>query len=117
MWIWPKRHSAAKVLTLVFLLLVIAAQRNVCSRSPLRAKETVLKYDLLELRTAIDQFTLEHQNPPHSLQDLVESKYLSSLPVDPMTRRSDWVIQSEPVEVVADIFVVGLTDVRSASPK
>ena len=81
------------------------------------AREGGLKQDLLEMRMAIDNFTLEHQNPPQSLQDLVESQYLSRLPVDPMTGRSDWVIQREPVELVPDIFVVGLTDVHSASSR
>ena len=118
MRIWPKRYAATKLCCLGFLLFLMYAIRAANYVTPvIYAREVVLKQDLLEMRKAIDQFTLEHQNPPQSLQDLVESKYLSRLPVDPITGRSDWVIQREPVEIFPDIFVVGLTDVHSASSK
>ena len=118
MRLWPRRRAAAKICFLGFLLLLMYAIRVVNYVTPtIYAREGGLKQDLLEMRMAIDNFTLEHQNPPQSLQDLVESQYLRRLPVDPMTGRSDWVIQREPVELVPDIFVVGLTDVHSASSR
>ena len=50
----------------------------------IRAKEGVLHDDLFTLRSLIDQYTLDKQEAPQALQDLVEAGYLRQLPVDPL---------------------------------
>src|SRR5512146_3293588 len=51
-----------------------------------RAREAVLKDDLFTMRKLIDQYTLDKQQPPESLDDLVQGGYLrGGLPVDPFT--------------------------------
>jgi general secretion pathway protein G len=61
-----------------------------------RAKEKVLKQDLFTLRQAIDQYTLDKQKEPASLEDLVKAGYLKWIPIDPLTGRRDWEIHREP---------------------
>ena len=56
------------------------------------AKEAVLREDLRTMRGAIDSYTVDKQKAPQSLEDLVQSGYLKSMPMDPFTQRSDtWV--------------------------
>jgi general secretion pathway protein G len=61
-----------------------------------KAKEKALRQDLFTLRQAIDQYTLDKQKVPGSLEDLVKAGYLKSIPIDPFTGRRDWVIDNEP---------------------
>jgi general secretion pathway protein G len=52
------------------------------------AKESVLKEDLSTLRGAIDSYSAEKKKAPQSIDDLLRTGYLKSIPVDPMTRSS-----------------------------
>jgi hypothetical protein len=69
------------------------------------------------MRRAIDQYTLEHQAPPQSLQDLVESHYLTALSIYPTARQCDWVVQRATVELSPEASVVGIAYVHSSSAK
>ena len=71
--------------------------------------------DLHMMRDAIDNYTLDKQQPPQSLQELVDERYLRSMPVDPMTRKADWVPVIGEVELSPNQKVVGLYDVHSNS--
>jgi len=42
-----------------------------------RARESVLRQDLQTMRQAIDNYTLDKQQAPQSLEDLVEGHYLT----------------------------------------
>ena len=95
------------------ILLGIAAGRY--ERSITRSKEAVLRQDLFTLRQAIDQFTLDKQRAPTSLDELISADYLRALPVDPMTNKKDWETQYEDVVLSADQTATGITDVHSAS--
>lgn len=103
------------VITIIMVLLGIAAGRY--ERSVTRSKEAVLRQDLFTLRQAIDQFTLDKQRAPTSLEELVSAEYLRSLPVDPMTNQKDWQLQFEDVVLSADQTGTGITDVHSASDR
>ena len=59
------------------ILAGIAAGRY--ERSVLRAKEATLKQDLFIMRQAIQQYTLDKEAGPSSLDDLVP-KYISAIP-------------------------------------
>jgi len=101
------------VITIIMILLGIAAGRY--ERSITRSKEAVLRQDLFTLRQAIDQFTLDKQRAPISLDELISAEYLRSLPVDPMTNQRDWQTQFEDVVLSADQTATGIADVHSAS--
>src|SRR3974377_471934 len=45
------------------------------------ARETALKQDLQTMRQAIDNYTLDKQQAPQSLDDLVQAHYLREVPV------------------------------------
>jgi general secretion pathway protein G len=102
------------VMTIILILIGIAAGNY--SRSVLRSKETVLKQDLQEMRKAIDNYTLDKQAAPQSLDDLVP-QYLHLLPTDPITNNKDWVPVVDSVVLTPDQASSGVTDVHSASDK
>lgn len=101
------------VITIVMILATIAAGRY--DKSVQRAREATLKQDLFIMRNAIQQYTLDKEAGPSSLDDLVEAKYLSAVPTDPMTRAKDWHTESEQVLLDPQQTSAGLTDVHSSS--
>jgi general secretion pathway protein G len=101
------------VITIVMILAGIAAVRY--EKAVLRTRETALKQDLSVMRNAIQQFTLDKEAAPTSLDDLVSGKYLSSIPTDPITRAKDWKTESEPVLLDPAQTAAGVTDVHSNS--
>jgi len=84
-------------------------QRNSDTSSFVAVKETVLKYDLFQLRQAIDKYHAEKKRWPKKLGSLVSEGYLSQIPADPFTNRVDWKAINKPSEGP------GVFDVRSAS--
>ena len=79
------------VLAAIGLLLSIAAPRYIQHLDT--AREVALKEDLHQLRDAIDKFYGDQARYPATLEELVSKRYLRSLPVDPITQRSDsWTI-------------------------
>ena len=101
------------VITIILILAGIAAGRY--EKSVLRAKEATLKQDLFVMRNAIQQYTLDKEAGPSSLDDLVAGKYLSGIPVDPITRTKDWQTASEQVVLDPLQTSPGITDVHSSS--
>ena len=101
------------VLTIIMILASIAAGRY--DRSVQRSREAVLKQDLYTMRQAIQQYTLDKQAAPTSLDDLVTAKYIGAIPVDPMTRAKDWKVDSEDVLLTPEQTSTGITDVHSVS--
>jgi len=49
------------------------------------------------MRQAIDTYTLNKEQAPQSLQDLVNGHYLKEIPTDPLTGKKDWVPQFDDV--------------------
>jgi len=70
-----------------------------------KAKETVLKENLLLTRDAIDKFVSDTGQYPSDLQALVNAHYLRALPLDPITDRTDsWqLLPPEAKDGVADL--------------
>jgi general secretion pathway protein G len=84
------------VMAIVALLVSIAAPRYF--RSVDRAKENALRTSLNVMRDALDQFAADKGRFPDSLSELVEARYLRSVPADPATGSSTtWIILS-PVD-------------------
>jgi general secretion pathway protein G len=104
------------VITIIFILVGIAAARY--DRSVQRAKEATLKTDLQVMRQAIDNYTLDKEAAPQSLEDLVnpQAPYLREVPVDPMTRLKDWHLDFGDLVLSPDQTNNGVVDVHSSSP-
>jgi general secretion pathway protein G len=103
------------VIAIVMVLLAIGGGRYV--RSIERSKEAALKQDLRVMRQAIDQYTLDKEAAPGSLDDLVSAQYLRSVPTDPFTNKQDWQLVFEDVQLSPDQTAIGITDVHSASDR
>ncbi len=103
------------VITIILILIGIAAGRY--DKSVLRAKEAALKQNLQAMRQSIDNYTLDKQAAPQSLEDLVQAGYLRMVPKDPMTSAADWVQQYDSVVLSPDQSSTGLVDVHSNSNK
>ena len=117
--------------TLIELIVVIAiigilatmalpAMKN----APIRAREAVLKADLYQIRSCIDQYLGDKGEYPESLQGLVDAGYLRFVPIDPITRKADtWVeLEASPTEteelepIDEDLGgTVGIIDVKSGA--
>jgi len=69
------------------------------SASVKRAKESVLKENLFQIRDAIEKYTYDKHKYPTSLEDLVRHRYLKRLPENPFTNKADWIpVYYEPAE-------------------
>jgi general secretion pathway protein G len=98
------------VLGIVALMLTLAVPRYFPSID--KSKEVVLADNLRNMRTLIDQYYGDTGRYPDSLDQLVEKKYLRSLPVDPITDSpTTWVIV--PPE---DGAKGGIYDIKSGAP-
>src|ERR1700722_19555328 len=103
------------VIVMSIILILMSIALPIYSQSVLRARESVLRQDLFELRSLISQYTLDKQKAPQSLDDLIQGGYLKSLPKDPMTNEANWEVVQEDVLLSADQQDPGINDVHSAS--
>jgi general secretion pathway protein G len=101
------------VITIILILMTIGAGRY--EKSVIRAREAALHQNLNAMRQAIEQFTLDKQAAPQSLDDLVSAHYLREIPTDPVTRRKDWNTSTEDIVMSPEQTSSGITDVHSAS--
>lgn len=93
------RSQSKQGFTLIELLVVLAVLAILASISvPLYldrvddARETTLRYNLVGLRQSIDQFYRDKGRYPSTLDELVQTRYVRSIPQDPITQRADtWV--------------------------
>ncbi|MFT3735756.1 MAG: prepilin-type N-terminal cleavage/methylation domain-containing protein [Rhodocyclaceae bacterium] len=83
------------VMAIIGVLLSIAAPRYFNHVE--KAREGALKQSLAVMRDAIDKFYADTEHYPASLGELVEKRYLRSLPEDPYTgMRDSWQTESPP---------------------
>jgi len=103
------------VISIILILISIAAP--IYRTSIIRSKEAVLRDDLFTLRSLIDQYTVDKQEAPQTLEDLVTGGYLRQVPVDPFTGSSEtWeVVSEEDVLMNPDQTAPGIVDVHSGS--
>jgi general secretion pathway protein G len=104
------------VMFIISVLLAIAVP--VYQKSILRSKETVLHHNLFTIRQMIDEYTIDKQKAPESLQELVSEGYLRQIPQDPMTNSDQtWRTVMEETPVAGSSGSPGLYDVHSGSDK
>ncbi len=95
-------------------ILTTIAEPNL-RRSIIRARESVLKEDLFQMRDAIDQYYADNGKYPEALSTLINAQekpksYLRGIPKDPFTGGTDW------ITVAPEGEEAGVFDVHSASP-
>jgi general secretion pathway protein G len=104
------------VMAIISILIAIALP--IYQKSVMRAKESVLRSNLFTLRTMIDEYTVDKQKAPESLQDLVSQGYLRQIPQDPLTNSDQtWRITMEDTAVGGSSSSPGIFDVHSGSDK
>lgn len=79
------------VLAIIALLLTLAVPRYWGSVDV--AKERVLQENIKTTRIVIQQFLGDNGRYPHSLDELVEKRYLKAIPVDPITEQALKVVE------------------------
>lgn len=83
------------VMAIIATLMAIAAPRYFAHLE--RAREAALKETLNVTRDAIDKYLSDTDSYPDRLEDLVNKRYLRSLPVDPVTDSVEtWVLVPPP---------------------
>jgi len=104
------------VMSIVVILVSIAIP--LYQKSILRTRETVLRNNLMTLRTVIDEYTYDKQKAPQALQDLVQEGYLREIPKDPITdSNTTWRIVMEDAVQSVNQTEPGIFDVHSGSDK
>ncbi len=104
------------VMAIISVLLAIALP--IYQKSIIRAKESVLRNNLFTLRNMIDEYTIDKQKAPETLQDLVSGGYLRQIPQDPITGSDQtWKIIMEETPIGGGNNPPGIFDVRSGSDK
>lgn len=106
----------------VFLVLVIMALLATIVTSSHRytarkARESVLRHNLAEVRLVLDQYNTDKGRYPEDLQVLVDEGYLRELPLDPITEsRETWELIYESDYADEDTsYIPGLFDIKSGS--
>jgi len=103
------------VMTIITILATMAVGGYL--RAVEKAHEAALKQDLKDMRKAINDYTLDKEQAPNSLDDLVSSQYLRSVPRDPITGETDWNTSSCDTLLTPDQVAGGICDVNSSSSK
>jgi prepilin-type N-terminal cleavage/methylation domain-containing protein len=83
------------VMAIIATLMTIATPRYFAHLQ--RSQEAVLHETLYVVRDSIDKYYSDTGHYPDALQELVDSSYLTRLPLDPITGRNDtWVLVPPP---------------------
>jgi general secretion pathway protein G len=103
------------VVTIILILATIGAGRY--DLAVIRAHEAALTQDLAEMNKAIQNYTVDKEAAPTSLDDLVQAQYLGRIPNDPMTGAPDWTADTCDTLLSVDQTSTGICSVHSSSAK
>lgn len=103
------------MIVISIILILVGMAVGIYQRSIQHAREAVLKKDLMTMREAIDNYTLDKQLAPQSLQDLVDAHYLRQVPNDPITNSPDWVTHVSDMVISPDQTGTGIDDVHAGT--
>ena len=114
------RHDGFTLIELMTVMVLIVLLASIVlavyGNSVTRAKESVLREDLFQMRKAINEYYADKNKYPSSLEALVTDKYLRSIPVDPFTNSAEtWqTTQADPEPGKATVEG-GISDVKSGA--
>jgi general secretion pathway protein G len=103
------------MIVMAIIAILVSISIPIYGRSVVAAHERALRADLVSLRSAIWNYTLDKQKAPQSLDDLVTAQYLPQLPKDPMTHETNWEVVEDETLLSVNQQDPGITDVHSAS--
>jgi general secretion pathway protein G len=116
---YGKKFAGFTMIEMIIVIAIISILASIAAanyqHSVWRAREAVLRNDLFTMRSSIDQYTLDKQKAPQSLEDLVTAGYIKSMPKDPITNATDWVTVQEDSLMAIDQTAPGIVDVHSES--
>lgn len=115
-------RKSRRGMTLIELVVSVAVMTILASMAiPLaensmkRSRELALRESLMRIREAIDRFydkndratpqMPEEDKYPKSLQQLVDAKFLRKVPLDPISRTSEWLVLSYSDKFDEDYFI------------
>ena len=97
------------VMSIIALLLTIALPRYFGSID--KSKDVALKENLKVLRLSLDRFYADKGRYPQNLEEIVENRYLRSVPFDPVTEsQNTWMLIPS-----TDANAPGIADVKSGA--
>jgi general secretion pathway protein G len=103
------------VVVIGMILILLSIALPMYNQSIIRARETTLKQNLATLNKVIDQYTLDKQKAPQSLEDLVSAGYLKFIPNDITGNKDTWVLEQEDSLKSIDQTQPGIVGVHSGS--
>ena len=103
------------IIVMIIMGILLSIALPIYNQSLVKARESVLKNDLFELRKLLTQYTLDKQKAPQALEDLVSAGYIKAIPKDPMTGEANWEPHQEDTLLSVDQTDPGIDDVHSAS--
>jgi general secretion pathway protein G len=103
------------MIVLAIIVILVGMAAGIYTKTIQHARESVLKKDLQTMREAIDNYTMDKQQAPQSLQDLVDAHYLRQVPMDPISQQNDWVLHYGDAVLTPDQSGTGVDDVHSGS--
>ena len=98
------------VISIIIILAAITLPQY--QKTIMHTREAVLRDDLRNMRSLIDQFAADKQRLPQSLDELVSAGYMREIPIDPFTGQKEWQQEmgDDPNSLEGE---TGLTDVHS----
>ena len=100
------------VASIIVILATLAAARY--DIAVMHAHEAAQAQDLAEMNKAIQNYTVDKEEAPTSLDDLVP-QYLGRIPNDPVTGANDWVTENCDMLLSVDQTTTGICSVHSAT--
>lgn len=101
------------VISIIIILAAITLPQY--QKTILQTREAVLKQDLRNMRSLLDQFAADKGRLPQSIDEIVSEGYLRDVPLDPMTNQKDWAITTGD-DPTSSEGQTGMTDIHSSSP-
>jgi len=101
------------MIVISIILILVGMAVGMYQKSVQRAREAVLQEDLQTMRTAIDNYTMDKQQAPSSLQDLVDAHYMRQVPKDPVCPNADWQLHIGDTVISPEQTGSGVDDVHS----